>query len=107
MSLCNFGNDTAGQALGASDRIHLLQDMIMNVPVQQLPSGPIHLHFEGIGTITLPGADTLAFLAGVGVLAFIGLVEWPLAALVIIARLFTGARSGALRGLGDALAIAR
>lgn len=80
----------------------------MNVMAQQLSTGPIHLHFEGIGTITLPGVQTLAFLGGVGVLVAVGMIEWPIAALFIAARLLAGSKnSAALRGLGDALAIAR
>ncbi len=80
----------------------------MNSRTLHFPPGPIHLHFEGIGTITLPRAQTLAFLGGVGVLAVAGMIEWPVAVLFIIARLFSAStNSPALRGLGDALAIAR
>ncbi|MDQ0028596.1 hypothetical protein [Arthrobacter bambusae] len=71
-------------------------------------SGPIRLHFEGLGTITLPDTRTLAFLGSVGVLAAVGLVEWPVAILFLIARLFAGkTTSPALQGIADALAITR
>lgn len=78
----------------------------MNTMTSGLSRGPIHLHFEGIGTITLPGVQTLAFLGGMGVLVAVGMIEWPLAALFAIARLFAGSTNAVLRGLGDALAIA-
>ncbi|MEZ2391002.1 hypothetical protein AB6813_15950 [bacterium RCC_150] len=72
-----------------------------------MPPGPLHLHFEGIGTITLPHPQTLAFLGGVGVLVAIGMIEWPIAALFVVARLFAGStKSATLRGLAEALAIA-
>jgi hypothetical protein len=79
----------------------------MNELAETWASGPIHIHFEGLGTtITLPPADTLAFLGGAALLAAIGLIEWPLAVVVVLARLLTlSRRSASLRGLGEALAL--
>lgn len=80
----------------------------MNELAELWSSGPIRIHFEGIGTITLPSADTLAFLGGAAVLAAVGLIEWPLAVLVVLARLLASSRrSASLRGLGEALALVR
>lgn len=75
--------------------------------VNPLPRGPIRIHFEGLGTITLPGIDTLAFVAGVGVIAALGLLEWPIAALFALVRILTAVSGNAiLNGLGEALALA-
>lgn len=80
----------------------------MNELAEAWASEPIRIHFEGIGTVVLPPVDTLAFLGGAALLAAIGLIEWPLAVLVIVARLLgLVRRSAGLRGLGDALALVR
>ncbi|KHL04264.1 hypothetical protein LK10_06070 [Sinomonas humi] len=61
-----------------------------------------------MGTITLPPADTLAFLGGASLLAAIGLIEWPIAVIAVLARLLTlSRRSQSLRGVGEALALLR
>jgi hypothetical protein len=79
----------------------------MSAAVQTRSRGPIRIHFEGLGlTVTLPSAETLAFVTGVGVIAAAGLLEWPIAAVLAIARLLTSATGSAiLQGLGDALAL--
>lgn len=78
----------------------------MTSGVPSIQRGPIRIHFEGLGTITLPSLDTLAFLGGVGVIAALGLIEWPLAALFALVRLLTSITGNAiLNGLGDALAL--
>jgi hypothetical protein len=78
----------------------------MTAVVNPVPRGPIRIHFEGLGTITLPGIDTLAFLGGVGLMAALGLVGWPLAALFALIRILTSISGNAmLNGLGDALAL--
>lgn len=79
----------------------------MTAGVPPIQHGPIRIHFEGLGTITLPGLDTLAFLGGVGAIVALGLIEWPLAAIFALVRLLTSATGNAiLNGLGDALALA-
>lgn len=78
----------------------------MTAAVPPAQRGPIHIHFEGLGTITLPGIDTLAFLGGVGLIVALGLIEWPIAALFAVVRLLTSVTGNAiLNGLGDALAL--
>jgi hypothetical protein len=80
---------------------------MMNELVEALSSGPLHLHFEGLGTITLPSLETLAFVSGAALLAAMGLIGWPLAAIVVLARLLATSRFAILRGLGEALALTR
>lgn len=77
----------------------------MTLQAAPVPAGPVRIHFEGMGTVTLPPVDSIAFAAGIGVLAVAGVVEWPVAGVFVITRLLAGARAGAaLRGLGEALA---
>lgn len=68
--------------------------------------GPVRINFEGLGTITLPSLETLAFVGGVGLIAAFGLIGWPLAALFALVRLLTSVSGNpVLNGLGDALAL--
>jgi hypothetical protein len=41
-----------------------------------------HVDLPGLGKVAVPSADRLAFYAGVGVLAALGLIEWPVAAVI-------------------------
>lgn len=78
----------------------------MNELADAWASGPIRIRFEGLGTIVLPPANTLAFLGSAALLAAIGLIEWPLAVIAVIARLLTlTRRSAGLRGVGEALSL--
>ncbi|WP_077490563.1 hypothetical protein [Sinomonas mesophila] len=79
----------------------------MNELAEALSSGPLHIHFEGFGTISLPSLETLAFVGGAALLAAMGLIGWPLAAIVVLARLLAASRHAILRGLGQALALTR
>ncbi|MEZ2391005.1 hypothetical protein AB6813_15965 [bacterium RCC_150] len=64
----------------------------------------ITIVFEGIGTLHLPPKNEMAFLAGVGLIAAAGLIEWPVAAVVAAGHLIAHAsHSKALRDFGEAL----
>jgi hypothetical protein len=41
-----------------------------------------HVKLRGVGEVAVPTADRLAFYAGIGVLAALGLIEWPVAAVI-------------------------
>lgn len=57
-----------------------------------------------LGTVTLPPPDELAFLAGVGVLALVGAVEWPVALVLGAGHALAGRRRNKLiREFGEAL----
>jgi hypothetical protein len=57
-----------------------------------------------LGQVGLPPADDLAFLAGVGVLAVVGAVEWPVAVLLGVGHaLASRRRDKVLREFGEAL----
>jgi len=57
-----------------------------------------------IGEVHLPSADELAFLAGIGALAVVGAVEWPVALILGAGRLLSHAhRWRSLAAFGDAL----
>jgi hypothetical protein len=54
--------------------------------------------------VHLPPAEELAFLAGAGVLAAVGAVEWPVALLLGVGHMLaTNARNKVIREFGEAL----
>lgn len=70
------------------------------------PNRTVSVTVEGLGTVTLPRAESVTFLTGVGLLVTVGIIEWPLAVAFVLGRLLTrNTRSGALRGFGEALAV--
>ncbi|MBV9846743.1 MAG: hypothetical protein JOZ47_17000 [Kutzneria sp.] len=57
-----------------------------------------------LGTVKLPAAEELAFLGGVGVLAVVGAIEWPVAVVLGAGHaLATNRRDKVLREFGEAL----
>lgn len=57
-----------------------------------------------IGDVHLPSADELAFLAGIGALAAVGALEWPVALILGAGRLLSHAhRWRSLAAFGEAL----
>jgi hypothetical protein len=62
------------------------------------------LELPVLGSVTLPPKDQLIFFGGLGVLAVVGLIEWPVAAVVGTGHLLAAKRnSRALREFGEAL----
>lgn len=64
----------------------------------------ITITVEGVGSVHLPPAEDLAFLAGIGLIAAAGLIDWPVAGVVAAGHLI--ARAGhnkALQEFGEAL----
>ncbi|MBP2066369.1 hypothetical protein [Streptomyces iranensis] len=52
----------------------------------------------------LPSADQLCFLAGLGVIAAVGIIEWPVAAAIAVGHGLAHSQHGkALREFGEAL----
>jgi hypothetical protein len=57
-----------------------------------------------LGTVKLPAADELAFLGGVGVLAVVGAIEWPIAVVLGAGyALAASRRDKVVREFGEAL----
>lgn len=57
-----------------------------------------------LGTLDLPPRDALVYIGGLGALAVIGIIEWPVAAVVGIGHLLAAERhSRALRSVGEAM----
>jgi hypothetical protein len=88
---------TGGRALACQVRsvlgglVHRANDVRISIPV--------------IGEVRLPPAPNLAFFAAVGALTAFGLIEWPVALIVIVGHvLATHGRSGTARGFGEGLA---
>lgn len=62
------------------------------------------LTIEGVGTIDLPSKADLVYVAGIGTLAALGLIEWPLAAILGIGHVLSQSkRNKTLREFGEAL----
>lgn len=57
-----------------------------------------------VGGVTLPPAEQLAYLAGVGVLAALELVDWPVAVVLVLGHELAASRNHRLlRDFGEAL----
>ncbi|MDN3353602.1 hypothetical protein [Actinomadura sp. DC4] len=57
-----------------------------------------------LGTLTLPRRDQLVFFGGLGLLAVVGVIEWPVAAVVGTGHLLAARRnSRTFREVGEAL----
>lgn len=57
-----------------------------------------------LGDLRLPAPDELVFLGGVGLLALIGVLDWPVALLLGLGHgLAAGRRNKTLRAFGEAL----
>lgn len=64
----------------------------------------IGIELPGLGTVRLPPVNELAFLGGIGVLAVAGLVEWPVAAVLVAGHVLTANRNNkVLHDFGEAL----
>ena len=71
---------------------------------QVAEKGALHTSLPVVGTVTLPQPQSLAWYAGIGVLAACGIIEWPVAGVVAVGKLLADNRhSKALEEFGDAL----
>ncbi|NMH99887.1 hypothetical protein [Pseudonocardia acidicola] len=57
-----------------------------------------------LGTVIVPPPEKVAFYAGIGVLAALGLVEWPIALIITVGHVLADQQHFRLaRGVGEAL----
>jgi hypothetical protein len=57
-----------------------------------------------LGAVDLPSTEELAFIGGIGLLAVVGVLEWPIAATLAVGHLFaSNRRNKTLRDFGSAL----
>ncbi len=63
-----------------------------------------HVSLPVVGEVDLPPADQLAFLAGVGALAAIEVIEWPIAIVLALGHaLASSHRNRLVREFGEAI----
>jgi hypothetical protein len=80
----------AGHARAAADQATRRNSTQVNLPL--------------VGTVKLPATDELAFLGGVGVLAVVGAIEWPVAVVLAAGHaLASSRRNKTVREFGEAL----
>ena len=61
------------------------------------------VHVPVVGEVMIPPPDRVAYYAGVGVMAALGLIEWPLALVVAAGHVLADQQVfSRLRGLGEA-----
>jgi len=71
---------------------------------QAVRRNSLYLRIPVLGELTLPAPEQVAFIGGVAVLAVIGVLEWPVAALLGIGHgVATHAHRKMVRALGEAL----
>ncbi|HEV7906665.1 MAG TPA: hypothetical protein VGP03_00860 [Pseudonocardiaceae bacterium] len=64
----------------------------------------VHVEIPGVMHIHLPPLDQLAFFGGVATLAFLQIIEWPVAAVLTVGHVLAHNRHNALlRDFGEAL----
>jgi hypothetical protein len=81
-------NTVAGRH--AAQRVRKRQDVCITLP--------------GLGTIDLGPPDQLAYLAGIGALAALEIIEWPLACIIAAGHILADQRrSATLHAFGEAL----
>jgi hypothetical protein len=62
-----------------------------------------HVRLPGVGEVVLPPPERVAYYAGMGVLAAVGLIEWPLAVVIAAGHVLADQHLfNRLRGLGEA-----
>jgi len=64
----------------------------------------LYLRIPVLGELNLPAPEQIAFIGGVAVVAVIGLLEWPVAALLVVGHVVaTSSHRRMVRALGEAL----
>jgi hypothetical protein len=64
----------------------------------------VKLRLPIVGELRLPAGEELVFIGGVGVLAVVGLLEWPVAVLLGVGHTLAASRSGkVVHAFGEAL----
>jgi hypothetical protein len=71
-------------------------------PVEEAVTGP-QVRLPIVGEVTLPPADRLAYFAGIGVLAALELIEWPVALVIVAGHVLAAQHMSRLvKGIGQA-----
>ncbi|WP_329105745.1 hypothetical protein OG792_33475 [Micromonospora sp. NBC_01699] len=77
---------------------------VLHDPRRVVESYAGRLRIPGLGEIAVPPPDKLAYYAGLGLLAALQVIEWPLALVITAGHVIADQHfSGLARGLGEAL----
>ncbi|MFK3982620.1 hypothetical protein ACI2K4_19865 [Micromonospora sp. NPDC050397] len=77
---------------------------VLNDPRRVVESYAGRVRVPGVGMIAVPPPDKIAYYAGLGLLAALQIIEWPLAVVITAGHLIADQHfSGLAKGLGEAL----
>lgn len=77
---------------------------VLSDPRRVVESYAGRVRLPGLGEIAIPPTDKIAYYAGLGLLAALQIIEWPLALVITAGHLIADQHfSGLAKGLGEAL----
>ncbi|RKR89250.1 hypothetical protein BDK92_3590 [Micromonospora pisi] len=77
---------------------------VLHDPRKVVESYAGRVRIPGLGDIAVPPTDKIAYYAGLGLLAVLQVIEWPLALVITAGHLIADQHfSGLAKGLGEAL----
>ena len=72
----------ATQATGGKPAITVGHGALLRALEESVRDNSVSVRVAGVGTVRLPALDSLAWLGGLAALAALGIVEWPVAAVI-------------------------
>jgi hypothetical protein len=77
---------------------------LLHAVQQNMEENAVTVEIAGVGKVRLPALDSLAWLGGLATLAALGLLEWPVAAVIGVGHLLSRQRHlRLLQDFGEAL----
>jgi hypothetical protein len=95
---------TTAKKPAAASSTSSLPDLRTALDKAQAKTAAVRTTLPVLGKVMFPSPQELVFIAGVGVLAVVGALEWPVAAVVVTGHvLAAGARNRTIQEIGEAL----
>lgn len=92
-------NPPAAAPLEAEPVIHIGHGELLRAIEKTVQENSVNVQIDGLGTVRLPALDSLAWIGGLATLAAVGLLDWPVAAVLGVGHVL--ARQHHLRVLED------